>query len=1105
MAFINTVVGRAAASIWGLKLGNATMNAVLAQVNALGGNDAAVAAVVNSAFNSVYGTYSNADMAAAFVNNLGLTGAARDDGIAYTVGQLDAVSADARGGKLMEIVGLFSGLVNDATYGSAARAFNAKVDAALNYSSQAGTVDSPMAGWNGNAWFTLSGLQDYVVGTPGDDIINAWEFAGTSTLQSGDFVDGGNGADLLYADLINNGEVVTPITRNVESLAFRVQDSGGNSGDNNVEGEATTIDAERIDGETRYESNNSRGDLIIEDVRIAASQITKDITIAYVESDPGNVDFGVYFDQHSLRASSAASATLTLKVLDQFGVQGIDLDPGQVAGPLVNNPYDGVRFNYAGRDVQLRDPRWDLRTAETYAELLALLQAALDNEPITNGTGGLPRVTAALGADFTVTASNAVDVTGTSIVLSATGTGVSFAPGSWIASGGVPADSSIYTAQQVASGVSNDLITSTIILDDVGRGSNGGDLVIGGLSVGETSGSKGVEKFDVTVERTSRVQNMTSTNDTLMEVVFKNGLSEGDVSVLGRTSVDPADPTDNVLPGEDGVGFTHHDAYGFNDVRMVDASAMDGKVTFDALVTQNSFAKYVQTTDTQQDPGGDNTSPDGQRVQRADFEYTGGSNNDSITVDVQSGILSSHSTVLAGREDVTFKVNGGDGNDALKFRVIDNGNLGTLGAWYDIQHLLRNVTIDSGSGDDTVRTPGAGDARIYLMDGNDTVYVDNIGAVNYVDGPGAIKNNNADTNVADGEFGMFVFNTADQAGLLAAERNRNDLINGTNTNFDDPLTLAATESLFRATITVTYRGLTSTAELPANVFRPTALHVNQAMKAAINNDPVLSKLLVAQDGPGYTLVVKSLIDGVEAPVNLDVAATAFDVSGLSVAQLVDLGGALGLTPANSTAVNIQPLLNAGATYFNGLPAYNSAMANDGLADITGADSLAISDNTVYPGAGNDVIVLGTGALSNDVVVYSGTFGNDTIVHFTAGGGANADLLNLTALGGSGAVADDIVNAGGLAPGGLGNVTDGEIAARQRDATTDEQAEVAALFTDSGAADPVSQVFVAVTAGNVGYVWQITDPGGVSDPTATFAGTIDLADTDWFTLTNPDFV
>ncbi|HMR70664.1 MAG TPA: hypothetical protein PKA84_10575, partial [Rubrivivax sp.] len=100
--------------------------------------------------------------------------------------------------------------------------------------------------------------------------------------------------------------------------------------------------------------------------------------------------------------------------------------------------------------------------------------------------------------------------------------------------------------------------------------------------------------------------------------------------------------------------------------------------------------------------------------------------------------------------------------------------------------------------------------------------------------------------------------------------------------------------------------------------------------------------------------------------------------------------------------------------------------------------------------------------------------------------------------------DIVAGAFAGAAGALGPVVAGEIAARARSAAVDEQAEVAALFTDSGAADPVSQVFVAVTAGNVGYVWQITDPGGASNPTATFAGTIDLADTDWFTLNNPDF-
>ncbi len=1100
MAFINTVVGRAAASIWGLKLGNATTNAVLAQINAQGGSDAAIAAVVNSAFNTIYASYSNADIAAAFVNNLGVTGAAATDGIALVTAELDAAAAGTRGATLMAVANVFAGMGADATYGAFARAFNARVDAAVDYSAQAGTVDSPFGGWTGNSFFTLSGAQDYVVGTPGDDIINAWEFAGMSTLQSGDFVDGGAGNDLLYADLINQGDAITPISRNVETVAYRVQDLGTAPGDNNVsDAGRVTVDAQRIDGELRYENNNSRADLIIEDVRIAASQITKDITIAMVETDPGHVDFGVYFDQHSLRASTSASATLTLDVLDQFGVQGLNLDPGETAGPLVNNPYDGVRFNYGGRDVQLNDARWKLTGAKTYDELLVLIQAMLDNEPITNGSGTLPRVVASLGSAFTVTASNGVQVSGTSIVLSASGAGVSFAPGSWIASAGVPAGSSVYANQSVASGVSNDLVTSTIVLDDVGRGSNGGDLVVGGLSVGETSTSQGVGKFDITVERTSRLQNIDSTNNALKEVVFKNGLSTGDVVVLGDAS-----GGSNGLPGQEtGASASHADGYGFNDVRLIDASAMAGKVTFDALVTQDSFAKYVQTTDTQGDPAGDNTSTPGQTTQRADFIYSGGTNNDSITVDVVAATLSSHSTVLAGREDFTFKINGGAGDDAIKFRVIDNGNLATLGNWYEIQHWLKNATINSGAGNDTVRTPGAGDVAIYTEDGADTVYADNAGAANYGETAGAIRNVNPDTYVGDGENGIFVFNTEDQVTALDASRNRNDLRSGTNARFDDPGTAGALESLHRATITVTYMGLTASALLPANVYHPTPLHVNQAIKAAINNDAVLSKLLVAQDGPGYTLVVKSLIDGAQVVGDLGVDSTSFDASVLSSTDLAALCAALGLTGGGATLIAAQALLDAGATYFDGLPAYDTALANDGVADITGAISGAISDNIIYPGTGNDVLVLGTGALSNDTVVFGAGFGNDTIVHFAAtAAGTGDDVMDFSAIRGTGALALDnqsTISAG--AAGAMGAVVGGSIDIRADDGNTNTLAKVAALYTDSGTASPITQLFITVDAAtNLAKVYQIVDPAGVSAATATLMGTVDLANTSWAAAT-----
>lgn len=304
MAFINTVVGRAAASIWNLKLGAATTNAVLAQINALGANDAAVSGVVNSAFNSVYSSYSNADIAAAFVNNLGVTGTARADGLALVLAELNGVDSAARGAKLLEIANLFSQLETDATYGAAARAFNAKVAAAVIYSGQAGTVDATFAGSGAVTSFYLTTGQDFLQGTPGDDLFLAYEFAGVGTLQSGDVINGGAGNDTLYADLrADTHNIITPILTNIENVAFRAQTVAGTTGDNNISDvNRVVIDAERIDGEKRYESNNSRADLIIEDVRIASSQITKDITVAFVESDPGHVDFALYFDQQDRKS-----------------------------------------------------------------------------------------------------------------------------------------------------------------------------------------------------------------------------------------------------------------------------------------------------------------------------------------------------------------------------------------------------------------------------------------------------------------------------------------------------------------------------------------------------------------------------------------------------------------------------------------------------------------------------------------------------------------------------------------------------------------------------------------------------------------------------------
>ena len=95
-----------------------------------------------------------------------------------------------------------------------------------------------------------------------------------------------------------------------------------------------------------------------------------------------------------------------------------------------------------------------------------------------------------------------------------------------------------------------------------------------------------------------------------------------------------------------------------------------------------------------------------------------------------------------------------------------------------------------------------------------------------------------------------------------------------------------------------------------------------------------------------------------------------------------------VTGAAQTANNASVVtLNA----ISGMSTGGAVLSTDGLA---GAVSGAESDNTIDLGAGNDVVVLGTGAFSNDKVVFTGSdIGTNAIVNFQDGAGTNADKLD----------------------------------------------------------------------------------------------------------------
>lgn len=989
--------------------------------------------------------------------------------------------------------------------------------------------------------FNLTTGLDNLIGTEANDTFTADFNGNNNTFESGDAVDGGAGTDTLSLNLGNASNfAINATTKSVENVVIRAQsvDANGSSGDNNIVTNQVTVDADRMNGVNYWENSNSRADLVVEDVRILPTQITKDITIAMVETDPGHVDFGFYFDQYSLRAQKNSSSQLTIELADTRS-----LAAGGAA--LKDNPYWGFKFLLGGVEQTVTSDAID--AAQTYAELLTAVNAALAANPALAG------VTAALGTPITRTdtiSGQAVQVT--PLILSNSGAAAlsTVASGdAWLAKNGVPASSGLHTFMTTASAVSTDKVTSKVILDDVGRGSTGGDLVIGGLSVGDTSTSLGVERFEIEVRDNSKLQTINSTNNTLQEVVIKNGVTssssfayvgtekdKGNLTVNGNVaaSLGNSNVDNNVAPGSVSAGTgtaygtgidtalpgsaLQHNAYGFSDVRLIDGSAMGGNLAFTAEVTARSIAKYMNLVDTQNNPVETNTQGNGLNGfgtgSIANFQYLGGSGNDTMVVDVDGQVTGSRSLMVAGREDFTFKLDGGAGNDSITLKLANNdivngvrNNPGNGQNWYNNQDLNNNITIDGGAGNDTIRTPGAGDVVINGGDGNDTIYTDNTG-FQTVNTSGATGYNNGVATAAktSNVNGVWVFNTLDQTNAAvvtdAFERNINDLRSDTNETYN----------FYNSKVVVTFKGIPSaTIAVAGTGYKTTDLELNQAIKKAINTDPVLSKLLVAEDGPANTLVVKSLIDGVMTNADLGIAVTPLtlnEVTALSATELAAVGAAYGLTAANITAASVHAAMTTAYNAYTTNGDYVTQLANDGAVVITGNNSLSTSDNTITGGAGDDVIVLGTTAGtdatttfddSNEVLVYNAAFGKDTVVNFTAAGNG-FDAFDFSAFGvkATGGVTNAVSNVDG-------SVTiAADVAVPTNSTLVAEIKKLYAGLDDATAAGASKHIYVSYDAHNVGKVFQIVDGAAANDLTVTELGSIDLAATAWSTLTTLNF-
>ncbi len=1020
----------------------------------------------------------------------------------------------------------------------------------------------------------VSGFDD-LTGTAGADVFHAE----SGTLISGDQIDGGAGRDALTAFFQGeafNGAPVSARTENLESVYVTNQTTDITNGDNNIEGfgQNVEIDGGRMVGVDRWETYDSRADLLIEDARDdddTDGTFTGGITVAMVSTDPGNVDFAVYFDGPVNTAANNDS--IFIEVIDQNNSSAFNAAAitNTTTGNLTDAQLTTFNILVDGELVTIDLDTDIVGTAHfgadaTYQDLLNAINTRMSDETInpiilSDGTLLGDDLTATLGGVFdeNIGDDNAGEATNTDVfglqivIQSSTGRelGDAGAGDITVISRNDPAD----TAQAITNQdvVIEELIRLNVELDDVGKGSMGGDAMFGAMSVGRqlgddrTSDSIGIQQFDIEVDRSSQLQTINYTNNSLEVVNIQNGENSGinntttaademagDLVVRGQanpgstindngTATDTTDDflvagtvggTNDTFPG----AAPQMNTYGFSDVRVINAAAMSGALDLTAELTEETVEKYLEIQD-----GNSNGELDD-----VDFTYTLGNNADEFLLNMSNAALNQAGT--GSREDFDMSISGGAGNDVITTNVgstikyIDEQGNDTyelftdtgLAVWYQnsVFSNASTFTVIGGTGDDTIWTHGWGDTAITDGSGSDTVYTDNSGTVELFTFLGNIQANLLEDDPIDYQIGAaWAFNTdatnSSLAGGLAISGSTNEnIILGT-------AGAATTLSNGNVTITVSFTTYgedvaapgtdgvyTVTASIPVSQMSIVGGDVviteqayNQAIKSAINTDNALSQVLEAMDGPGNTLVVYTKIDGTFVGTELGLEITNYQFNGSTL-----------LAPADPTPAGYDDTLGAGDVLFQNYGTVSTAESDniinvsaDGEADVfvlstndTGTD--LVTPNTAFDDANTDL----DGTSNEELNFADGTFGSETIFNFDEGAAARNngfDVMDFL----------HIEYDGTQFSNGVFLVTDDSISIVAETTGNDEVSEIATAYAGLVAGEEAIAIVFDETDDNRGTVYDINGVGTVADnANVTVVGDIELIGADWDTLTADNF-
>lgn len=565
-----------------------------------------------------------------------------------------------------------------------------------------------------------------------------------NSLETGDAINGGAGADTLNAVLTNsqgtddngNAPAISATLSGVEVVNYRSQ---FNNNDGTING--SHIDAELHSGVQQYWSDNSRANLQIEDVR----QLPEELTFGMRQTDPG-VSYSVYFDPAQLAADrgTAGDSSLTLTLVDNSAD----------ANELENFPVNGVVFTLGGTQYTVQSDA--MGEADTYAAFVAAVEAALAEQ------AALADVTVTLNANNTITLTDPAGATFGAVGYT------------WVGNV-VPSGGELQWNQAVGAAVVSEApITTDVVLDAVGRTSQGGTLDIGSMADG------GVEVFNVSVDRSSWLTAMES-RENFGVLGSDRHLETVNLSSIGAKG--------NLAVGTDVVGVTGEldgrVVNGLTDVREVRNVAFTGELTYGVRLTDDAIGRYLDVAA-------------GEVV----FTYEGGAGNDNITIadDSTGDALSNDAdfamdvTLAAGDDRLNLdmanvdnvSVDGGEGANVIavarshgmtaadtfegfaNFQTYEVEGTGPTQHDFTSMAGVTTVNIATDGGDNTELRDLAADAAVVITGKNQTLAGANASNANQTFGNIAI--NGADATATDTTLRVTLQNTARLDGVLTVNQ-----------------------------------------------------------------------------------------------------------------------------------------------------------------------------------------------------------------------------------------------------------------------------------------------------------------------------------------------